>query len=105
MRIAILQVLDHDSQTRVDCGVVEFVPEVGRHKAMVIEEAAVKVANDKVLYLSSAYDCGNKNISVFVKEGETHVFTAMFHWHNVAPYFAFRLTDGTFTEFYFEKSE
>ena len=103
MKIKVFQVLDHDTQERLDCGYIELATSTENPCIKSVDEAEVSVAGGSKIYLSCTFDSSTNNFSVFVREGELHMFTGMLHWGEVNPYFAFRLTDVTFTELFFEK--
>ena len=82
---------------------IEFAHDPSGRDSMGFSEVGVRVNEEAELRFSGAYYVPNKNFSLFVLEGEVHVFTGMSHWDRVAPYFAFRLCDGTFIQMIFEK--
>jgi hypothetical protein len=82
---------------------IEFAPAPDGPDSMGFSEVGVRVNEGAELHFSGAYYVPNRNVSLFVLEGQVHVFTGMSHWDRVAPYFAFRLRDGTFIQMTFEK--
>ena len=103
MKINVGLVLDVNTQERVVCGSLDFDSTHERPQIMFIDEKAVKLPNGKELIFSSTYEKSTENISIFARENDHHVFTAIFSWNYIATCFAFRLTDGTFTEIFLEK--
>jgi hypothetical protein len=101
MKIYVRQVTDEDTQQRVICGFVEF--EDDNSNIMRINENPIELTNGGEIFISSAYDKETKNISVFAREKEIHIFTGFFNWDYIATNFAFRSVDGVFTELFFEK--
>lgn len=103
MKISFFQVLNHETEERIDCGEAVFVKSTEQTNILFVKESEIKVAHNKLIHVSSTYDSASSSISIFIKENDLHVFTAMFNWNHVTPYFAFRLWDGVFTELYFKK--
>jgi hypothetical protein len=103
MKIYVRQVIDEENQKRVICGFVEFSYQGENSNNMFIDEISVKLIDEKELFFSAAYEKETKNTSVFAREDEYHIFTAIFNWDYVATCFAFRATNGTLTELFFEK--
>jgi hypothetical protein len=102
MKITIIQVINHETQERKTCGEVVFCKSNEQENILFVENTKVKVANSEI-YFSASFDTSTSSISIFIKEEDEHIFTAMFNWNHITPYFAFTLTDGTFTELYFKK--
>ena len=101
MRVIIQQSIDDEEG--VTLGEIEFSPVPGQPDSFLIHEHALQRADRSSLVISAAYSLLNDNFSMFVSfEGE-HVFTAACHWDLVAPFFAFRLKDGSFIECFFAK--
>lgn len=88
--------------------------EEGANLATIVMEAAPGIPGDvlaahstverpggKPLQVSATYVQMNHNLTVLVRYDDEHVFTGMCRWHEVAPYFAFRLKEGDFIELYF----
>ena len=103
MRVTFQQTIKDEDQESVTLGEIEFLPLPGRPDLLSIEEYALHCADQSQLVVSAAYSPLNHNFSMFIKIDGKHIFTGMCHWHAVAPYFAFRLTDGSLIECYFAK--
>jgi hypothetical protein len=100
MRVTFQQTINEESVT---LGEIEFSPFPGQPDSFSIEGYALQRAGRSPIVVSAAYSLLNHNLSMFIAfEGE-HVFTGMCHWDAVAPYFAFRLKDGSFIECYFAR--
>jgi len=103
MKVTLQETIDDMTQESVTLGEIEFSPLSGQPDSFSIQEHALPRADRSPLLMSAAYSLLNHNLSMFVSfEGE-HVFTGMCHWDVVAPYFAFRLRDGSFIECYFAR--
>ena len=103
MRVTFQQTINDDVQESVPLGVIEFVSFPEQPDSLSIQEHALQRAGRSFLVVSAAYSLLNHNLSMFIKFEAEHVFTGMCHWDDVAPYFAFRLRDGSFIECYFAK--
>ena len=101
MKVTFQQTIDDRVQESVVLGEIEFSP--AGTDSFSIQEHALPRAGRSPLIVSAAYSQLNHSLSMFILfEGE-HVFTGMCHWDVIAPYFAFRLKDGSFIECYFAK--
>ncbi|MEN3328458.1 MAG: hypothetical protein V7638_3265 [Acidobacteriota bacterium] len=101
MRVAFRQTVNDEAQESVRLGEIEFSPLPGEPDSFSIEEHVLQRDGRSPLVVLAAYSLRNHSLSMFIKfEGE-HVFTGMCHWDDIAPYFAFRLKDGSFIECYF----
>jgi len=103
MRVTFQQTINDEDQGSVTLGEIEFLPLPGRPDLLSIEEYALQCVDGSSLVVSAAYSPLNYNFSMFIKFEGKHVFTGMCHWDVVAPYFAFRLKDGSLVECYFAK--
>jgi len=103
MRVTFQETVNDEIDESVTLGEIEFTPLAGQPDSFSIQEHALQRADRSPLIVSAAYSLLNNSLSMFVSfEGE-HVFTAMCHWDLAAPYFAFRLKDGSFIECYFAR--
>jgi hypothetical protein len=103
MKVTLQQTSQHEAQESVILGEIELVPAPGQPDSLSIQDYVLQRAGQSPLVVSAAYSLLNHNLSMFVSFAGEHVFTGMCHWGVVAPYFAFRLTDGSFIECYFAK--
>ncbi len=103
MKVTFQQTINDRVEESVTLGEIEFSASAEQPDSFSIQEHALQRAARSPLVVSAAYSLLNHNLSMFVSfEGE-HVFTGMCNWNVVAPYFAFRLKDGSFIECYFAK--
>lgn len=103
MRVTFQQIINDQVQETVTLGAIEFSPFPEQPDSFFIQEHALQRADRSPLVVSAAYSLLNYSLSMFISfEGE-HVFTGICDWDVVAPYFAFRLKDGSFIECYFAK--
>ena len=103
MKVTFQQTIDDRVQESVTLGEIEFSPLPGDQNTFSIQEHALQRADRAPLVVSAAYSLLNHNLSMFISFAGEHVFTGACHWDAVAPYFAFRLKDGSFIECYFAR--
>jgi hypothetical protein len=103
MRVTFQQIIDDEVQERVTLGEIEISAIPDQPGSFSIPEHTLQRAPRSPIVVSAAYSLFNHGLSMSISfEGE-HVFTAMCDWDVAAPYFAFRLKDGSFIECYFAK--
>lgn len=103
MKIIVQQTVNDQPQESVTLGEIKFYSSSEDEDTFSIREHPLQRGDLVPLVVSAAYSSLNQSLSIFIVcEGE-HVFTAMCRWNVVAPYFAFRLKDGSFIECYFAK--
>src|SRR5215203_5626421 len=98
LKISVVQVVNPESQERINLGTIKLKYSLDHSEIMFLDEEVIEVPNGKKLYFSATYELRSENISVFVREEEIHIFTGVFHWSYSGTYFAFLLSDGAFTE-------
>jgi hypothetical protein len=103
MRVTFQQTVNEELEESVTLGEIEFSAAAGQPDSFAIQEYALQRADRSSLVVSAAYSRLNHSLSMFIKSDGEHVFTGMCQWDVVAPYFAFRLKDGSFIECYFAR--
>jgi len=104
MKMIVSQVFDNGDETsREVYGEPYYLVPSTEQTDMLSVDQVVKISNEKFIRAMAGYDLSSNHLSVFVKEGEIHIFSAVVKTEGGAPYFAFRLSDGTFTELSFEE--
>src|SRR3569832_440821 len=98
MKVTFQQTINDQVQESVTLGEIEFSPSAGQPDSLSIQEYALQRADQSPLAVSAAYSLLNHNLSMFISFAGEHVFAGMCHWDVVAPYFAFRLKDGSLNE-------
>jgi hypothetical protein len=99
MKLTILQVLEGSKREKLQ----ELVFGVdSEHKDPGLEQS-VKLVNGETIVVNAVHTLISMNLTLLVLYNEQHAATVMCHWGKVAPYFAIRLPNGAFVEFYFEK--
>jgi hypothetical protein len=99
MRMTILQVLEGGGREKLQELVFSTDSE---HKDPGVEQT-INLVNGEPIGVNAVHTLTSMNLTLLVLYNEQHAATVMCHWGNVAPYFAIRLPNGAFVEFYFEK--
>ena len=102
MEIGVSQVLEltEGEEERIVYGTVKLSASPEEPGVLFLDKEDLEVSGAKKLFFSATYDTSTKNVSIFVKEDDWHIFTGVFSWTYPGTYFAFRLSDGVFTEMY-----
>jgi hypothetical protein len=103
MKVAITQVIENnDEYGRETFAELDFKALAESANVLSVDQT-VRVSNDNLLQVFASYELSTKHLSVFVKEGDIHIFSAVFKWDGGGvPYFAFCQNNGRFTELSFE---
>jgi hypothetical protein len=99
MKIIVVQVLVGAKRESLE----EIVLAPNPENNDLVARKLVHLLDAEPMEISVTHTLISMNLSLFITQGATHVATVMCNWRDVAPYFAIRLMDGAFVEFYFEK--
>jgi len=102
MKMIIQQLVDEVAQKRETLATVEYAS--SKEIPSVIGFVHnVKLLNGKELEIRANYAALNNGFMVLVLFEGKQIFTAAAQWDKVTPFLAFRISDGSYVELYFEK--
>lgn len=105
MKIVVSQVLENSDEGNREVYGELFLTPSAEQKGMLSVDQMVVVSSENSIRVMAGYDLSSSHLSIFVKENEEHIFSAVVKTDSGVPYFAFCLRDGTFTELSVEMSE